>query len=415
MKRFSFIGVIAVCLALAGLSQTLSGQGGGGFGQGGPGGPGAPGAAGGRGFGGGQAGRGGPGGPGAAPSNLPTAPTAVALPTLSEEITGPGPIYESVQSLPPGKTVEAGGYQAKEYFISGTANGQPYKTRLVVRMPKDKSKFSGLVMVESMHGSGSAHMFEFTSMYTMASGHAAVEVQTTAPTNLTSLNAQRYQGMQVTDPQRNEIFAQVGSLVRTGKPLGGATVRKMVLAGTSQTAAFVIAYLPAHVVYRTPEMGRIYDGFMPTSNGSNITQDVDVPIMHLPTMLEISQANITSRQDSDDAGKQYRLYEFAGIAHIDTRDSVRMHPDPCVLPMSEMPNQAYFSVALNYLYQWVDKGIKPPHAERVWLDRDEQNDGSRMASMRTAIRAAASAARTWMCRSSNIRFGLRHSIRLRRT
>jgi hypothetical protein len=372
MKRITFVGVIAACLAIAGFSQPLIGQGGG---QGAPplGGPGGPG----RGFGGGQ-GRGGPGGP-PAPSNLPTTPTAVALPTLSEEIGGPGPIYESVQSLPPGKTVEAGGYQAKEYFVSGTANGQPYKTRIVVRMPKDKSKFSGLVMVESMHGSGSAHMFEFTSMYTMANGHAAVEIQTTAPTNLTSLNPQRYQGMQVTDAQRNEIFAQVGSLVRTGKPLGGTTVRKMVLAGTSQTAAFVIAYLPAHVVYRTPEMGRIYDGFMPTSNGSNITQDVDVPVMHLPTMLEVSSANGSpSRQDSDEPGKQYRVFEFAGIAHIDTRDSVRMKPDPCVLPMSEMPNQAYFSVALNYLYQWVDKGIKPPHAERMWLDLDEQNDGSRM-------------------------------------
>src|SRR6187401_3798478 len=295
----TFVAVLAVIAAS--VRQPLLGQAPAGAGQGGPGG---------RGFGG-------PGGPGArgpaAPSNLPTAPTAVALPTLSEEITGPGPIYESVQSLPPGKTLAAAGYQAKEYFVSGTANGQPYKTRIVVRMPSDKSKFSGLVLVESMHGSGSAHMFEFTSMYTMASGHAAVEIQTTAPTNLTQLNAQRYQGMQVTDPQRNEIFAQVGSLVRTGKPLGGATVRKMVLGGTSQTAGFVINYLPAHVVYRTPEMGRIYDGFMPTSNGSNITQDVDVPVMHLPTMLEVSAANITSRQDSDDAGKQYRLYEFSGI------------------------------------------------------------------------------------------------------
>jgi len=304
----------------------------------------------------------------------------VALPTLSEEITGPGPIYESVQSLPPGKTIAAANYQAKEYFVSGTANGQPYKTRIVVRMPQDKSKFSGLVMVESMHGSGSAHMFEFTSMYTMASGHAAVEILTTGPAaNVAATNKERYKDLQVSEPQRNEIFAQVGSLVRTGRPLGGVTVRKMVLAGTSQTAGFVINYLPAHVVYRTPEMGRIYDGFMPTSNGANITQDVDVPIMHLPTMHEVSAANITSRQDSDEPGKQYRLYEFAAIGHIDTRDNVRMKPNPCTIPMSEFPHQAYFAVGLHYLYQWVDKGTPAPHAERIWLDRDERNDGSRLA------------------------------------
>jgi hypothetical protein len=217
-------------------------------------------------------------------------------------------------------------------------------------------------------------------MYTMASGHAAVEILTTGPAaNVAATNKERYKDLQVSEPQRNEIFAQVGSLVRTGRPLGGVAVRKMVLGGTSQTAAFVINYLPAHVVYRTPEMGRIYDGFMPTSNGANITQDVDVPIMHLPTMHEVAAANITSRQDSDEPNKQYRLYEFAAIGHIDTRDNVRMKPNPCTIPMSEFPHQAYFAVGLHHLLQWVDKGVKPPHAERIWLDRDEQNDGSRMA------------------------------------
>ena len=183
----------------------------------------------------------------------------------------------------------------------------------------------------------------------------------------------------MSEPQRNEIFAQVGALVRTGKPFGGLKVRKMVLAGTSQTAAFVINYLPAHVVYRTPEMGRIYDGFMPTSNGANITTDVDVPVVHIPTMHEIAGANITSRQDSDEPNKQYRLYEFAGMAHIDTRDSARMKPNPCQLPMSDYPLQAYMSVALHHLFQWVDKGVAAPFADRTWLDRDERNDGSRIA------------------------------------
>jgi len=33
-----------------------------------------------------------------------------------------------------------------------------------------------------------------------------------------------------------DILAQVGALVRTGTPIGGVSVRKMMLAGTSQTA-----------------------------------------------------------------------------------------------------------------------------------------------------------------------------------
>jgi hypothetical protein len=299
------------------------------------------------------------------------------LPTMSAEITGPGPIFESVQSLPPGLGLDHYKYEAKEYFVSGTAQGQPYRTRIVVRKPVDNARFSGLVLVESMHGSGSAHMFEFTSHYTMTSGHAAVEILTTNPQQFVQLNDARYKELQLTDVQRNEIFAQVGSLVRTGTPLGGAKVRKMVLGGTSQTAGFTIGYLPAHMVYRTPQNERIFDGFMPTSNGATI-QDIDVPIVHIPTMHEVSGQNITWRQDSDDAGKQYRLYEFSGMAHIDTRDSARMKPNPCAQDMSAFPLQAYMSVALNHLYNWVDKGVVPPRADRIWLDRN-QSDGSPMA------------------------------------
>ena len=80
-------------------------------------------------------GRGRAGGPPPAPSNLPDVPTAVALPTLSAEITGPGPIFDSVPSLAPGKGLDAFKYEAHEYFVSGTANGEPYTSRIVVRKP----------------------------------------------------------------------------------------------------------------------------------------------------------------------------------------------------------------------------------------------------------------------------------------
>jgi hypothetical protein len=319
-------------------------------------------------------GRGRAGGP--PPPPLPEAPTAVTLPTLSAEVTGPGPMFDSASSLPPGKGVTASGYVAQEYFVSGTANGEPYTTRLVVRKPADNAKFSGLVLAEAMHGSGAAHIFEFTSIYTMASGHAAVEVLTTSPAQFVALNAVRYKGLKLNGTQTNEILAQVGSLVRGGSLVGGP-VRKMVLAGTSMTAGVLINYLPAHMVYRTPQMQRIYDGFMPMSNGA-LVRDVDVPVIHVPTMHEVS-GNITNKQDADEAGKQYRLYEFSGMGHIDTRDSARMKPNPCALPLSMFPVQAYMAVALDHLFKWVDKGIVPPRADRIWLDRNQHNDGSNMA------------------------------------
>src|SRR5215212_1745670 len=136
---------------------------------------------------GGAGGPGGPGGRGAVQANLPIEPTAVSLPTMSEEVTGPGPMFDSTPSLP-GKGLATYRYEVKEYFVSGTANGQPYKTRLVVRRPANGRPFSGLVLAESMHSSGAAHMFEFTSTYTMASGHAAVEILTTGPMQFTQFN-----------------------------------------------------------------------------------------------------------------------------------------------------------------------------------------------------------------------------------
>lgn len=321
-------------------------------------------------------------GPGGArpPSNaaLPKVPTAVALPTLSAEVKGPGPMFDSAPSQARGLDVAHFDYATREYFASGTADGKPYTTRVVVRIPKNASKFSGLVLAESMHSSGAAHMFEFTSGYLMSAGHAAVEILTTSPAQFTALNAKRYEKLAIANGQQDEIIAQVGSLIRAKSPLtGGAAVRKVVLAGTSMSAGTLINYLPAHLVYRTPDMQRIFDGFMPTSNGSTI-MEVDVPLLQMPTMHEV-ETNVPRRQDSDEPGKQYRLYEVAGIGHVDSRDNVRLHPNPCVKPLSTFPHQAYYAVGLYHLLRWVDQGIAPPHAARILLDRDAVGDDSMMA------------------------------------
>jgi hypothetical protein len=125
-------------------------------------------------------------------------------------------------------------------------------------------------------------------------------------------------------------------------------------------------------------MKPIYDGFMPTSNGANI-QKVDVPLIQIPTMTEASGGNVPTRQDGDAPGDQYRDYEFAGMAHLDTRNVEAFRPNPCKNPISMFPLGAYHSVALDHLIKWIDKGIVPPHAERLLVDRNAANDGSLMA------------------------------------
>ena len=183
--------------------------------------------------------------------------------------------------------------------------------------------------------------------------------------------------LKIEDGQANDIIAQAGALIKSQDgPLAGLSVRKMVLSGSSMSSGTLINYLPAHRVYRTPEMELIYDGYMPTSTGATI-QDIGVPLIQLPTMHEF-ETNVPRRQDSDESGKQYRLYEFSAIGHVDSRDNVRLLPNPCNKPLSTFPAQAYMAVGLDHLFKWVDEGIVPPRADRILLDRNTANDGSQM-------------------------------------
>jgi hypothetical protein len=269
----------------------------------------------------------------------------------------------------------------KEYFVSGTANGQPYKTRIVIRRPSDNNKFSGLILAESMHPSGNPWMFHFTHTYSMTEGHIGLEILTSATQGFTQFNQERYKDLSVGNGQAGEIIAQVGALIKSARPdnpLAGLPIRKMILTGSSASAGVVVNYLPTHMVQRLADMKPIYDGFMPTSNGANLRM-IDVPMIQVPTMREVFEGNGPTRRDGDTPGNQFRIFEFAGMAHIDSRDAVAYYPDPCKLPISRFPLAAYMSVALNHLWQWLDKGTVPPHADRFYVDFNTDKDGSLLA------------------------------------
>jgi hypothetical protein len=298
----------------------------------------------------------------------------------SAEVTGPGRFYETLMELKPGDDLSHFKYVTKEYLVSGQANSQPYKTRIVIRKPADDSRFSGLVLAESMHPSGNPWMFHFTHAYSMTAGHIGLEILTSATQGLTEFNRERYKDLSVGNGQANEIIAQVGALIKSSdrnNPLVGLVVRKMILAGSSASAAVVVNYLPTHMVQRLADLKPIYDGFMPTSNGATLRM-VDVPMIQVPTMRE-TMTGATVRPDGDLPGDQFRVYEFAGMAHIDSRDAAAYYPDPCKLPISRFPLAAYMSVALNHLWQWLDKGTVPPHADRFYVDFNTDKDGSLFA------------------------------------
>ena len=290
-------------------------------------------------------------------------------------------MFPALMSLPPGDDLAHFRYESVEYFASGTASGTPYKTRIVVRKPADSTRFSGIVLAESMHPSGNAWMFHFTHTYTMTAGHIGVEIVTSDPAQFVEFNQARYSDLRIQPGQANEILAQVGALLRSdaaGNPLRGLRPRKVVLAGTSASAGVLINYLPAHMAFRLSDMKPIYDGFLPTSNGTNIRQ-VDVPMIQVPTTTEAMRGVVPTRQDGDSPGDQFRVYEFPGMPHLDTRDVQAFRPNPCKYPITLFPMSTYMSVALHHLVEWVDKGTVPPRADRILVDRNTSTDGSLMA------------------------------------
>jgi hypothetical protein len=312
---------------------------------------------------------------------LPADPVAAPLAAASAAVSGPGELFPSLMPLPRGDDLAHFRYETREYFVSGTANGRPYRTRMVVRMPADATRFSGVVLAESMHPSGNAWMFHFTHTYTMTSGHAGVEILTSDPMPFVEFNPARYGEIRVAPDQAPEILAQAGALLRSARsdnPLGGTRVRRLILAGTSASAGVLINYLPAHTVLRLADLKPIYDGFLPTSNGTNIRQ-VDVPMIQVPTTTEAARGVVPTRQDGDAPGDQFRVYEFPGMPHLDSRHVAAFQPNPCKHPVTLFPMGAYMSVALHHLVEWVDKGIAPPRADRILVDRNTFEDGSLMA------------------------------------
>jgi hypothetical protein len=329
--------------------------------------------------GGGRAGRGGRGAQPAAaePVKQVVTPIPVAI-----EVTGPGEFYETFMDdhdeaekadVPAKGTYARFDYEAKEYFISGTTSaGNRFTTRIVIRKPKDNTRFNGLILAESMHPSGNPWVFHFTQTYAMTNGVIGLEILTSTAAGLTAANEARYKDLVVPNGAANDILAQVGALIKSDhkdNPLSGLAVRKMILAGSSASAGVAQNYLTnAHMAQRLADMKPIYDGFMPTSANGQIPV-LDVPTILVPTMRETFTGNGTTQPDNE----KLRVYEFAGMAHIDSRVAGGYYPDPCKYPISRYPMGAEMAIALDKLFAWVDKGIAPPHADRFYVDFNPDN------------------------------------------
>jgi hypothetical protein len=316
------------------------------------------------------------------------------IPTVTGPITSPGVMYPNppVSVVPTALKVEDFPYVTEEYFVSGTANGAPYMTRIIIRRPKDATAFSGTVVGEAMHAGGRSLIFEWSRVSILTRHHVFAEI-VHSPAQIQMLktfNAERYASLSIAMGQSNEIIAQFGRLTKsqamTGPtgPLAGYAVRRSTLMGTSASSATVRNYLGVHADQRMPDGGPIFDGYLLTSTlGNTPLPIVDVPIIQMPTQTEVTmyaaQGNGYRRPDSDEKGNRFRLYEVAGMPHNNSRDNPGFANDPCTLPVTDFPAGAFTALGLNYLVEWITNGKVPPHAPPIEVDNDTAGDGSLLA------------------------------------
>ncbi len=325
-------------------------------------------------------------------------------------------------------SIDQFGYLEEEWFATGQVDGHPYTTTMFVRRPRDRSRFSGTVLVEPLHAASAAPIFIYTAPYIMRSGHAwACVCSQKAPLDafVKPSNKDRYVSLDIwsdTPPQEGSglgpslprdpsamqarmeqmrrvnvlstpILAQIGAALGTGEgPF--PDVRDLILAGHSQTGGVVVDYiLNGHNTYRLADGSPVYQGLFPTGStglspaGSTSVAlgPCDVPIVQVLSDGDISNPNRPGREgrtyrrpDADEPGDRYRLYELAGVAHMGTRyppyDQAAMWQNdplgtagrvPDDAQMNSLPHGELFSMALDHLVQWVADGVIPPRADRI--------------------------------------------------
>jgi len=305
-----------------------------------------------------------------------------------------GPLPVSAASYPFGAAdhtrvpldLKAIGYVEEEFLVAGTANvydwptpgpavirtaSVPYVTRILVRRPASKARFSGNVIVEMLNPS---NLFDLNLGWAISgrqmarNGDAWVGI-TSKPVSIATLksfDAQRYERLSMANPlplddPRNcstvatdsarttenglvwDIHTQVGAWLRSrsaSNPLlygadGSAShpVQRLYAWGYSQTGSFLYTYINAVHPLVVKEDGRsMFDAYLvavasgptpinqcaepvPATDSRRFIRNAGVPVVRVMSQSDYLSGIAARRPDSDVAPDLYRNYEVAGSAH----------------------------------------------------------------------------------------------------
>ena len=351
---------------------------------------------------------------------------------------------EDVPGATPGIDLAAHGYLEEEYFVSGTANiyhydaqwnravkrsDVPYTTRLILRRPKDVSRFSGTIQFECAHPQGArTSNWNGTKAYIVRHGDAYVNVMcggdiptrqvpldqqpTAAPRLLKWFDAARYGSIEwpEDDGIRWDVMAQVGGLLKgksPSNPLAGYRVARMYAAGWSFTGSLWRTYVNEGFPeqYRMPDGSPIFDGYLygisasavgggydpldgeeklPLDVPKRFTKAIDVPVIEMMSQNE-APTNVGPEPPEGDLAKGgFRLYQVPGITHgegLGVRDNGQAYqlrqrgytlappaPTGCSVESSDVSLGDLAAAALANMDAWVRRGIAPPKAPPMKID-----------------------------------------------
>jgi len=371
-------------------------------------------------------------------------PAATPLPKVTRPVATAGshPFLAASHDLPP-TDLSTVGYVEEELLVDGTANvydwgadgsvsvktpNAPYASRILVRRPADRQRFSGAVVVELLFPARRwdwSMMWGYTHDHILERGDAWVGI--TLPNGATGLkrfDPARYASLSFKNPApapcpgaannavsdtedglKWDLISQVGALLKSstaGNPFAGFNVRALYL--TTQGGDLVTYMNAIHATARLANGAPVYDGYVLKApfNASRINQcspappagdprqkidHVGVPVIAVAAEGEVLGTYASRRPDSDDPLDRYRLYEVAGAGHID-RSAYQGFPSmedqtaagnalgnaawpfaaPCDpdIPLMATPIMSVaFDTAFAVLDDWVRSGKPAPRAPRI--------------------------------------------------
>ena len=364
----------------------------------------------------------------------PTRPPnrAVAVPKVTGPVAGGTPDIPMNAMLASYKTQY--GYNEAEYFIEGTATAYAergtfgedgkwsvtpatkaaYKSRIIVRTPKDPKRFNGTVIFEWLNvsaGRDSDPDFGFAGPELLRDGFAYVGVTAQAvgisggfaipipgyhPKGMVDQNPGRYKTLHHPgDAYSYDIFSQAAQAVLHPdgpSPLGSLVPQHVIAAGQSQAASRLVTYVNA-----IAPLTNIFDGYLIHSRGgsgaalssgpggavpspAHIRTDLHVPVMMLATETDLFGLGFykAAQPDSD----LMRTWQMAGTAHADQStidygvssgrqwDTTSKVPDFTGLcgSINDGPHRYIVRAAFNALNKWVVDGTQPPHSPAIKVD-----------------------------------------------